>query len=600
MLKDDIASRIRAFTDGADAQTLQETVDLLLDGLTRDGGEGSITDAFYCDLDFGTGGLRGIMGAGTNRMNRVVVGRATQGLANYIVSRGGGAVCIAYDSRLRSKEFAREAARVVAGNGLKAYLFDDMRPTPELSFAVRHLKAAAGIVITASHNPKEYNGYKVSWSDGGQVVPPEDREIIEEVRRVTSAHQVKTADFTEAIKSGAIEIFGSAVDEAFLGAIDAVRMRPQLDAVSGNQLKIVYTPLHGTGIKMVPRALARWGYNNVVLEPQQSVPDGAFPTIKSPNPEDKAALELSIQLARRENADVVFATDPDADRIGIAVRHDGDYQLVTGNQVGALMAYYICETLREQGRLPANGALVTTVVTTGLISAIGADYGVDVDLCLTGFKWIAHLIRGYDIQGAPGAPSKKFLMGCEESYGYLIGTHARDKDSVVASCVLAEMALWAKTQGKTFIDVLHDLYARYGVHVESQLSKQMPGMTGMQKIAGLMESLRNNPPREIAGITVTAMTDIKLNKKRDLVSGKETTGPGLPESNVLIYALADGSSVVARPSGTEPKVKFYFMVVDREGASLSDPGRLNERIACCKGKEQALRADFDRLTSERM
>ncbi|MBX7247376.1 MAG: phospho-sugar mutase [Candidatus Sumerlaeaceae bacterium] len=602
MLKPEIADRIKSFVEGADSETLKETLDFLLAEATHEKGEAAIEEAFYRELDFGTGGLRGLMGPGTNRMNRVVVARATQGLANYIINHAGdgAGVCIAYDSRNRSAEFAREAARVLAGNGLTAYLFEDVRPTPELSFAVSHTQSTAGIVITASHNPKEYNGYKVSWDDGGQVIPPHDEAIITEVRAVTSAAQVKHMDYKEACKEGRIVLIGEAVDEAYVSELDAVKMRPELCEKHGKDLKIVYTPLHGTGIKLVPRTLENWGFHNVVLEPSQAQPNGNFPTTKSPNPEERAAMELSLELARREKADVVFATDPDADRIGIAVLHNGDYQLMTGNQVGALLSWYVCETLREQGRLPANGALIKTIVTTELIAAIAADFKVSIENCLTGFKWIASLIRGWEERTVHGKPEKTYLFGCEESYGYLIGTHARDKDAVVTACVLAEMALWAKTNGKTLVDLLHDLFARYGVHIESQLSKTMPGKAGMETIGKLMESLRANPPASIGGVAVRRVTDIQNNTVKDIETGKDSAGPGLPKSNVLLFALADGSVVVARPSGTEPKIKFYFMVVDRDSFPLADRAALAGRIEACQAKEQKLLKDFDAITAQRV
>jgi phosphoglucomutase len=601
MISQEIVQRIQSFCDGADAETLRETADLLATALASPDGAAQVEDAFYRDLDFGTGGLRGVMGPGTNRMNRVTVAKATQGMANYIRAHGPGnsSVCIAYDSRNRSPEFARVAAAVLAGNGIRAYLFTDVRPTPELSFAVRHFGATAGIVITASHNPKEYNGYKVSWSDGAQVIAPQDRGIIEEVRKVATARDVTSAPYEEAVSTGAITLVGAEVDDAFIAAFDAVHLRPDLTREHGRDLKIVYTPLHGTGIRVVPKALERWGFTNLSVVPEQARPDGNFPTTRSPNPEERAALELGIALARSEQADIVFATDPDADRIGVAVRHDGDWQLLTGNQVGALLAWYVCETLREQGRLPQNGVLIKTIVTTELIASIAADYGVALENCLTGFKYIGALIRAYEEQGAPGSPTHAYLMGCEESYGYLVGTHARDKDAIVTACVLAEIALWAKGRGRTLVDLLHDLFIRHGVHVESQLSKAMPGQSGMEMIASLMESLRMDPPSEIAGIAVASVVDIERNTRRDLPAGVESPGPGLPRSNVILFHLADGSVVVARPSGTEPKVKFYFLVADREGIPLADPAELPARIAACQDKDRRLRESFDALVSAR-
>ncbi|MGI8908746.1 MAG: phospho-sugar mutase [Candidatus Sumerlaeaceae bacterium] len=597
MLKPEIAERVRAFAGGADAEGLRETIDALLAAMLAGGqaGADAIEDAFGRDLDFGTGGLRGIMGAGSNRMNSLTVARATQGLVNYILAqRGKGAVCIAYDSRLRSSEFAREIARVVAANGLTAWLFSDVRPTPELSFAVRETKSTAGIVVTASHNPKEYNGYKVSWDDGGQVLPPHDRGIIDEVRKVDRADQIRSIDFDEAVRAGSIILMGDKLDKAYLAALDAVHRRKELTSKRGGELRIVYTPLHGTGIRIVPHALSRWGFSDVQIVEQQAEPDGNFPTTKSPNPEERAALELAINLARKHDADIVMATDPDADRIGIAVKHDGDFVLLTGNQVGALLAFYVCETLREQQRLPANGVVIKTIVTTELIAAIAREYDVGIENCLTGFKYIAQLMRGYEERGAPGSPEKTFLMACEESYGYLVGTHARDKDAVVAACVIAEMALWAKSNGKSLVDLLHSQYRRHGVYLETQLSKTMPGLAGMKQIQSLMERLRSSPPVEIGGIAVAAMTDISADTRHEIKTAAQMAGPGLPKSNVLIFELEDGSLVVARPSGTEPKIKFYFMVVDRDGVPFSET-ELQKRIQNCQAKEQRLRASMEKV-----
>ncbi len=600
MLDKDISIKVREFVQGADADTARETVELLLDALEK-GDVTGIVDAFYQELDFGTGGLRGIMGAGTNRMNRVIVARATQGLVNYILQQGNpnAGVCIAYDSRHRSAEFAREAARVIAGNGLKAFLFEDVRPTPELSFAVRHFKATAGIVITASHNPKEYNGYKVYWSDGAQVVPPHDRAIIEEVRKVTSMAQVKLADYKKAVQRDEIHLIGGTVDRLYLEALEAVHLRKELTFERGGELTIVYTPLHGTGIKLVPDALRKWGFFDLHIVEEQAEPNGDFPTTKSPNPEERAAMELALALAARCNGELVLATDPDADRLGIAVKHDGEYKLLTGNQLGSLLTWYICSTLKEQGALPSNGVVIKTIVTTKLAEAIAADFGVAVENCLTGFKYIGALIRQYEEEGAPEQPSKRFLFGFEESYGYLAGTHARDKDSVVAACLAAELALWAKQNGMTLVDLLHDLYARYGIYLESQLSKTMPGMAGMQQINRLMQSLRSAPPAEFAGVKVLGVTDIDSDSRLDMVTGKRGRGPGLPRSNVLIFELADGSQIVARPSGTEPKIKFYFMLVDREGVPLAKREDVLPRIAAAEEKLKQYRAQMESLISER-
>ena len=588
-LAPEILERMTNFTAGADAETVrlvQEMRDAALAGNAVALAEA--VEAFGRDLDFGTGGLRGLMGPGTNRMNCIMVARATQGLAQYVKSQvEGGSIAIAFDSRNSSPEFARMAARVVAGNGLTAYLFEELRPTPVLSYAVRKLGATAGIVVTASHNPKEYSGYKVSWSDGAQVLPPHDRAIISQVRSVESMEQVKLADFDEAVKAGSIVLLGTTLDDDFLQALDVIRLRPEMDETSGGDLSIVFTPLHGTGITMVPPALARWGFSNVILEPQQSVPDGNFPTTKSPNPEEKEALHLALTLAEREQADIVLATDPDADRLGFAVRHQGDYQLITGNQGCALLAWYIGQTLTEQGRLPHNAAMVTTIVTTSLMQAVAEHFNIHIDLCLTGFKHIASVMREYEQPGADGKPRYTYLYGCEESYGYLIGTHCRDKDAVGASCLVAEMTLWAKQNGMTLVDMLSDLYCRFGVHNDSQISKTMPGLAGMKEIADLMDRLRTRPPAEVEGIAVVSVTDIETDTRTDMATGQVQPGPGLPKSNVLIFKLADGSTVVARPSGTEPKIKYYFMVVDRENLPIA-PADLPARVAQCNEKERRL------------
>ncbi len=585
----EVLSRIEGYIAGADHDTIREVSDLQTAAASGDAAASAeLTESFGRDLEFGTGGLRGIMGHGTNRMNRVVVAKSTQGLAQYVKSQDEtGSVAIAYDSRNNSAEFARVAAQVVAGNGLRAYLFSDLRPTPDLSFAVRHLGATAGIVVTASHNPKEYSGYKVSWDDGGQVLPPHDKAIIEQVRSVTSMEQVKLADYNDAVASGQIVLLGEEMDAAFLNALQAVRLRPELSESRGGELKIVYTPLHGTGIRVVPKALAQWGFSSVEIVPEQADPNGNFPTAKSPNPEEQAALELALELAARKEADLVMATDPDADRLGIAVNHMGQFKLITGNQLCALLTWYVCESLKERGHLPVNAAIVKTIVTTELMTAITDHYGVHLGNCLTGFKHIAALMREYERPQPDGAVDKVFLMGCEESYGYLIGRHCRDKDAVVAACAVAEMALWLKSQGLTVVDQLHRLYAKYGVHVESQVSQTMPGMAGMEDIKNIMTRLREQPPAELAGIRVQTVYDVDSDTVIDVASGKKSPGMGLPSSNVILFKLEDGSTVVARPSGTEPKIKYYFMVVDREGLPISDEV-IQDRLNECHQKDKAL------------
>ncbi|MDD4279972.1 MAG: phospho-sugar mutase [Candidatus Sumerlaeales bacterium] len=597
MLSKAALDNLTAYVAGSDDAGARETLKFILDTFKQPDGESLVEDAFYRDLEFGTGGLRGIMGPGTNRMNTQVVAKATQGLLNYIQKTVGasGSVVIAHDCRNNSEAFAQVAACVVAGNGMIAYLFDGMRPTPELSFAVRHLGCSAGIVVTASHNPKEYNGYKVSWSDGAQVVAPHDTGIIDEVRSVKGLSDVKMADYEEALSHGGIKILDGSVDEAFLAAVDSRRIRRELTESRGGELKIVYTPLHGTGITMVPKALARAGFANVICEPRQSIPDGNFPTTKSPNPEERVALELAIALAEKESADLVIATDPDADRVGTAVRHAGKMELITGNQMGALLVWYLCNSLKLADKLPKRPAIVTTIVTSRLGERIALSYGVDVKLCLTGFKWIAGVMRTFEQnKQTDGEPELNVLMGYEESYGYLFGTSVRDKDSVSTSCLIAEMALWCKSQNMTLIDLLNRIYTQYGVHMEKTVSVVMPGKSGMEKITALMAALRSNPPRQLAGIDVIKIDDISNNTTTDVASGAVSAGPGLPTSNVLGFYLADGSLVYARPSGTEPKVKFYMMVVDREGLPFKGED-LPMRKTNCEMKRDALTRDFEKF-----
>lgn len=599
-LNPDVLARFDSYIAGADEEITTEARALRSRAEAGDANAvAEMNEAFGSELDFGTGGLRGIMGPGTNRMNRVIIAKATQGLAQYVASQvEAGSVAIAYDSRNNSKAFAQVAAQVVAGNGLRAYLFSDLRPTPQLSFAVRELGATAGIVVTASHNPKEYSGYKVSWSDGAQVLPPHDSAIIEQVRSVKSLEQVRMADFDEAVADGRIVMLGEEMDRAYLDVLQRVRLLPELTNARGGELKIVYTSLHGTGIRVLPQAFEEWGFSSVQIVEEQADPNGDFPTVQSPNPEEHAALEAALDLARASDADIVFGTDPDTDRLGYAVKHNGQWQLISGNQGCALLTWYMCEVLREQNRLPENAAIVTTIVTTGMIRDITAEYGVHFGESLTGFKHIASFMREYEQPGPDGLPQKQFLMGCEESYGYLVGTHARDKDAVVAACSTAEMALWAKTQGLTLVDILMDLYRRYGVHVESQISLTRPGLAGMQEIKNMMNSLRENPPAEIAGIRVRQITDIKDNTRRDLAENTTVPGPGLPSSNVIIFNLADGSTVVARPSGTEPKIKFYFMVVDKEGIPLSAE-QLPPQLARCEEKDEKLRQAWLEIVGEK-
>ncbi len=534
-------------------------------GLREAGDEKELTDRFYQDLEFGTGGLRGVIGAGTNRMNVYTVGAAAQGLATYVAGRGEAArkagVVIAFDCRRMSDEFSRRVASVMAGNGITAYLFDALRPTPELSFAIRHLGCTAGVVVTASHNPPEYNGFKAYWSDGGQMVPPHDEAVIEMVRGVGGYGNVRITGFDEGRAAGTIKIVGKAVDEAFLEQVQATCLAPDACQEHGAGLKIVFTSLHGTGGMLIPEALRRRGFAKVIEVPEQAEPDGEFPTVKSPNPEEAPALNMAIELARREGADLVIGTDPDADRMGIAVRRaDGEFELISGNRIGALLVHYICEQLQRSGRFPANAAMITTIVSGDLMKDIARSYGAEVVETLTGFKWIGEEIHRYETEGTPEAPSKTFIFGAEESYGYLPAAFARDKDAVTSAAFIAEAAAGAAADGKGLHQVLQGLFKRFGYFQEGAKSIGMKGQEGAARIQSLMDSLRNDPPKEIAGSAVVSCGDCRSGEQRSLPGGEVTGRYDLPSSNVLVFTLQDGSKVIARPSGTEPKIKFYMLV----------------------------------------
>lgn len=523
-------------------------------------GGDALIEAFYTDLEFGTGGLRGIMGHGTNRMNAYTVAMATQGLANYIKAAKveGPAVAIACDSRNRSPEFARVAAEVLAGNGIRAHLFSELRPTPELSFAVRHLGCTAGIVLTASHNPKEYNGYKVYWTDGGQIVPPHDAGIIAEVRQVTGPSAVQRA----AADSPLIETIGESVDEAYRDVLKSYRLHPGLIA-TGSDLPIVYTPLHGTGAVSVIPALAANGFRNVQVVASQAEPDGNFPTVHSPNPEEGAALESAIALGQSLGAALVMGTDPDSDRVGIAVPEGDNWRLLNGNETGALLVDYVISATRSAGRLQPGDYLAKTVVTSDLIASLGRESGLPVYETLTGFKWIADVIRRRESE--PGS----FLVGGEESYGYLIGEAVRDKDAVAAACLIAECAHAAAEEGKTLLDKLREIHERHGVWQEALISLKKEGRQGKAEIAAMMESFRTDTPRELAGETVVEFRDYRDGKVRNLITG-DTADIGLPSSNVVSFRTELGTLVTARPSGTEPKIKFYFSVHSTPEAARED------------------------------
>ncbi|MBE5922442.1 MAG: phospho-sugar mutase [Lachnospiraceae bacterium] len=536
--------------------------------------EKEIEERFYMDLEFGTAGLRGVIGAGTNRMNIYTVRKATQGLANYIIKLGGQdkGVAIAYDSRRMSPEFADEAALCLAANGIKAYIFESLRPTPELSFAVRELSCIAGINITASHNPPEYNGYKVYWEDGAQITPPHDSGIMSEVKAVTDYATVKTMDKEAAKAAGLYEVIGAAIDDAYMAELKKqVRHQDSIDAVQ-KDLKIVYTPLHGTGNIPARRILRELGFENVYVVPEQELPDGEFPTVSYPNPEAEEAFELALKLAKEKDADLVLATDPDADRLGVYVKDakTGEYITLTGNMSGCLLAEYEISQMKElNGGLPEDGALIKTIVTTNLADAIAKGYGIRLIEVLTGFKFIGQQILGFEQSG-----KGTYLFGFEESYGCLIGTHARDKDAIVATMALCEAAAYYKTQGKTLWDAMIDMYEKYGYYKDNVKSITLKGIEGLAKIQEILETLRSNTPTKIGAYDVLSARDYKLDTIKDMATG-EVTPTGLPKSNVLYYDLNDDAWLCVRPSGTEPKVKFYYGV---KGTSLEDANEKSEEL----------------------
>lgn len=506
-------------------------------------------DAFYRTLEFGTGGLRGIMGLGTNRMNFITVSMTTQGFCNYIKQKktqGEVRCVISHDSRNNSRNFALTTARVMAANGFKVFLFEDMRPTPELSFAVRELKADAGVMITASHNPKEYNGYKAYWNDGAQLTAPDDELVIEQVNQITDISQVKTQQGDENIT-----IIGKDIDQVYIDRVKSLSL--DNGYISRNKgLKIVYTPLHGTGIKLIPQALKAYGFDNVSIVEPQAVADGNFPTCVSPNPEEPAALELGLQQAQRENADILLATDPDADREALAIKKkNGEWILLNGNQTASLFTYYLLKRWSEEGRLTGNQYIIKTIVTTELVRKIAESFNVECYDTLTGFKHIAAKIKSME-------GKKEYIGGGEESFGYLIGDFVRDKDSVSGCCILAEMAAYASDKGQTLYDMLLDIYAQYGFYQEKQVSIVRKGQSGAEEIKAMMTTFRTNPHTSLAGEKVERIADYL-----------ECEKTGLPSSNVLQYFLSDGSKVSVRPSGTEPKIKFYFSICSKfEAPSL--------------------------------
>lgn len=509
-----------------------------------------LADAFYRNLEFGTGGLRGLMGVGTNRMNKYTVGMATQGYANYLKQSFPGQeikVAIAHDSRNNSRFFAETTANVFAANGVKVFLFEDLRPTPELSFAIRHLKCQGGVVCTASHNPKEYNGYKAYWDDGSQLVPPHDKNVIREVDKIASVDDVKWSG-----GENNITIIGREMDEAYLEMVKALSVYPEVIARQ-KDLKIVYTPIHGTGITLIPEALKMFGFENVHIVKEQSEPDGNFPTVVYPNPEESEAMNLGLHLAEQLDADILAGTDPDTDRIAIGVKDsNGKWVLMNGNQTAVLAFNYLMEARNTKGIAKPNDMVITTIVTTPMIDRIAEKNGVACYRVLTGFKWIAEMIRQKE-------GKENYVIGGEESFGLMIGDRIRDKDGVSAVALLCEMAAYEKEKGRTLYEKMIDLYVEYGFYKEHLISITKKGMDGQQQIAAMMENYRNNPPRKINGSEVVRLLDYELQKGSNPQTG-ETWKIGLPKSNVLQFILADGSSISARPSGTEPKIKFYFSV----------------------------------------
>ena len=526
--------------------------------------EKEIKERFYTDLEFGTAGLRGIIGAGTNRMNNYIVAKATQGLANYIKQRKKQAkgVAIAYDSRHCSPEFADVAALCLAANGIKAYVFESLRPTPELSFAVRYLGCVAGINVTASHNPPEYNGYKVYWEDGAQITPPHDAGIMREVKAI-SVQDAITMPKQEAIHEGLYEVIGKEIDDAYMAELKKLVLHQECIDKYGKELKIVYTPLHGTGNIPARRILRELGFENVYVVPEQELPDGDFPTVSYPNPEAKEAFELGLKLAKEKDADLVLATDPDADRLGVYVKDtkSGEYIPLTGNMSGSLLCEYVLSQKQAAGKIPADGQVVKSIVSTNLIDAVAKSYGAELIEVLTGFKWIGKQILKNETTG-----HGTYLFGMEESYGCLIGTYARDKDAISATAALCEAAAYYKQKGMTLWDAMIAMYEKYGYYKDAVKAIGLSGIEGLAKIQSIMETLRNNTPTEVGGYKVTSARDYKLDTIKNMATG-EVKPTGLPSSNVLYYDLEDGAWICVRPSGTEPKIKFYFGV---KGTSLKD------------------------------
>lgn len=538
-----------------------------------EGDENEIKERFYMDLEFGTAGLRGVIGAGINRMNIYVVRRATQGLANYIIKQGGAdkGVAIAYDSRHMSPEFAMEAAMTLAANGIKAYKFESLRPTPELSFAVRELGCIAGINITASHNPPEYNGYKVYWEDGAQFTPPHDKGVTEEVLAIEDLSTVKTTDEASATAAGKYEVIGREIDDKYIAQVKAQVVNQKAIDEMQDQISIVYTPLHGTGNIPARRVMKELGFTHVYVVPEQELPDGGFPTVSYPNPEAAEAFSLGLKLAGEKNADLVLATDPDADRLGVYVKDagSGEYIPLTGNMSGSLLCEYVLSQKKAAGKIPEDGQVIKSIVSTNLIDAVAKEYDCELIEVLTGFKWIGQQVLKNEKTGRG-----TYLFGMEESYGCLIGTYARDKDAISATAALCEAAAYYKQKGMTLWDAMVAMYEKYGYYKDAVKSIGLSGIEGLAKIQSIMETLRNNTPKEVGGYKVVSARDYKLDTIKDMASG-EVKPTGLPSSNVLYYDLNDGAWICVRPSGTEPKIKFYYGI---KGSSMEDADAKSEAL----------------------
>ena len=536
-------------SDDFDDETKKE-----LQGIKDD--EKEIEDRFYKELEFGTAGLRGIIGAGTNRMNKYTVGKATQGLANYILEQGtqDKGVAISYDSRIMSKEFSMQTALILNANGIKTYLFENLRPVPELSYAVRELKCTAGIMITASHNPPKYNGYKVYWDDGSQIVSPRDTEIIEKVKNVKEYSEIKEISQKEAIEKGLFNIIGKEMDDKYINTLKSLVLNPEIVKEQGKKIKVVYTPLHGTGNTIAERLLKEIGIENLYVVPEQKDPDGSFPTVDYPNPEDKKAFKLALELAKKVDADVILATDPDADRLGVFAKDSktGEYKDYTGNMSALLIAEYRISQMKEKNILPSNAMMITTIVSSNLTKAIAQEYNLKLYEVLTGFKNIGLVIKKEEENNG-----YKYVFGFEESYGCLIGDYARDKDGISAVMALCEAACYYKSKNETLWDVMNNIYEKYGYYKEAQVSIVLEGVEGAQKIQEMMVNMRNKPIEQIGEYKVLTFKDINCDYVKDMVTGEESK-TGLPKSNVLYYELEDNSWCCMRPSGTEPKIKLYM------------------------------------------